>query len=210
MPLKHGKSEKSFEHNVSTEMDAGKPQKQALAIAYAVRKKAMKQKKAMGGMIEAPKTMIPGAEMESEEEKKRKEEELQPAQPQQAHGSKMSGAMMAMGKAMGGMADGGMVEDEEPTRVSRIMKGGLFGTPGDIASSIRKKRMGDDELSIDENDHDERDIFLTADMPEQDTGSEHGFASLDEDAMVDEEMAEDKLKKKARSLGQLMDGLYRR
>lgn len=49
MPLIQGKSEKSFQKNVSKEMDAGKPQKQALAIAYSVKRKA--QKKAKGGMI---------------------------------------------------------------------------------------------------------------------------------------------------------------
>lgn len=49
MPLIQGKSEKSFSKNVSTEMESGKPQKQALAIAYSVKRKA--QKKAKGGMI---------------------------------------------------------------------------------------------------------------------------------------------------------------
>ena len=49
MPLIKGKSEKSFEKNVSQEMELGKPQKQALAIAYSVKRKA--QKKAKGGMI---------------------------------------------------------------------------------------------------------------------------------------------------------------
>jgi hypothetical protein len=49
MPLIQGKSEKSFKKNVSTEMESGKPQKQALAIAYSVKRKA--QKKAKGGMI---------------------------------------------------------------------------------------------------------------------------------------------------------------
>jgi len=49
MPLIHGKSEKSFSKNVSTEMEHGKPQKQALAIAYAIKRAA--QKKFMGGQI---------------------------------------------------------------------------------------------------------------------------------------------------------------
>lgn len=40
MPLSHGKSEKSFKKNVKTEMKAGKPQKQAVAIAYAVKREA--------------------------------------------------------------------------------------------------------------------------------------------------------------------------
>jgi hypothetical protein len=43
MPLVHGKSQKAFGKNVSTEMKAGKPQKQALAIAYATKRKAPKK-----------------------------------------------------------------------------------------------------------------------------------------------------------------------
>lgn len=35
MPLESGKSKAAFSHNVETEMNAGKPQKQAVAIAYA-------------------------------------------------------------------------------------------------------------------------------------------------------------------------------
>lgn len=41
MPLIQGKSPKSFSKNVATEMHAGKPQKQALAIAYATKRRNM-------------------------------------------------------------------------------------------------------------------------------------------------------------------------
>lgn len=34
MPLETGKSKAAFSHNVATEMNAGKPQEQAVAIAY--------------------------------------------------------------------------------------------------------------------------------------------------------------------------------
>jgi hypothetical protein len=51
MPLIPGKSKKSFGKNVETEMDAGKPQKQALAIAYAMKRKG-KKKMAEGGSME--------------------------------------------------------------------------------------------------------------------------------------------------------------
>jgi hypothetical protein len=34
MPLEKGKSKSAFEHNVKAEIEAGKPQKQAVAIAY--------------------------------------------------------------------------------------------------------------------------------------------------------------------------------
>lgn len=51
MPLLKGKSKKAFEHNIETEMHAGKPQKQSLAIAYAMKRKA--QHKAEGGKLTA-------------------------------------------------------------------------------------------------------------------------------------------------------------
>lgn len=41
MPLIKGKSQKAFKHNLREEMHAGKPQKQSLAIAYAMKKKHM-------------------------------------------------------------------------------------------------------------------------------------------------------------------------
>ena len=60
MPLSTGKSKKSFSKNVSTEMKAGKPQKQALAIAYAVKKKNMKAKG--GEMAKCPDCMSAGGQ----------------------------------------------------------------------------------------------------------------------------------------------------
>jgi hypothetical protein len=38
MPLNKGKSKKAFSENVRTEIAAGKPQKQAVAIAYSVKR----------------------------------------------------------------------------------------------------------------------------------------------------------------------------
>jgi hypothetical protein len=40
MPLKKSASKKAFSANVKTEMAHGKPQKQAVAIAYSVQRKA--------------------------------------------------------------------------------------------------------------------------------------------------------------------------
>lgn len=41
MPLINSATKKAFSENVKREMGAGKPQKQAVAIAYAVRRKVM-------------------------------------------------------------------------------------------------------------------------------------------------------------------------
>ena len=43
MPLKKTASKKSVSSNIKTEIKAGKPQKQAVAIAYAVKKTATKK-----------------------------------------------------------------------------------------------------------------------------------------------------------------------
>lgn len=40
MPLKHSASPEAFTANMKAELGAGKPQKQALAISYAVQKQA--------------------------------------------------------------------------------------------------------------------------------------------------------------------------
>lgn len=44
MPLKKSTSEKAFRANVKAEVKAGKPVKQAVAIAYATKREAAKKK----------------------------------------------------------------------------------------------------------------------------------------------------------------------
>jgi len=44
MPLSKGKSKKSLQKNISTEIKTGKDPKQAVAIAYSVQRKAKKKK----------------------------------------------------------------------------------------------------------------------------------------------------------------------
>lgn len=57
MPLIKGKSQKSFVKNLKTEMESGKPQKQSLAIAYAMKRKAGKKMADGGGVQDAQDSM---------------------------------------------------------------------------------------------------------------------------------------------------------
>ncbi|MBF0592621.1 MAG: hypothetical protein HQL02_11095 [Nitrospirae bacterium] len=45
MPLKKGKSQKTISANIKTEIDAGRPQRQAVAIALNTARKGRKGKK---------------------------------------------------------------------------------------------------------------------------------------------------------------------
>lgn len=45
MPLKRSKTEKAFKENLKAEMKAGKPQKQAVAIAYQIKRDSESKRK---------------------------------------------------------------------------------------------------------------------------------------------------------------------
>jgi len=45
MPLKQGTGKKAFEHNIRAEVKAGKPVKQAVAIAYSTKRKSQRKSK---------------------------------------------------------------------------------------------------------------------------------------------------------------------
>jgi len=46
MPLSNGTSQQTFQKNIVSEIEAGKPQKQAVAIAYSQKRKAIAKKRA--------------------------------------------------------------------------------------------------------------------------------------------------------------------
>lgn len=55
MPLKEGSSKKAISENIATEMHAGKPRDQAVAIAYSVAGKSKKKTKKSEELVDKPK-----------------------------------------------------------------------------------------------------------------------------------------------------------
>lgn len=80
MPLIKSKSKKAMGENIATEMEAGKPQKQSIAIAYSVARHAKKKKMARGGMVDM-QPQEHGAAMMEREEEKNLQASLPPASP---------------------------------------------------------------------------------------------------------------------------------
>lgn len=128
-------------------MEDSKGKRQAMAMAVAIRKHAMKKKMAQGGMVE--------------------NEKLHP----EVEAPKTAERMV--------------MRSEKP------QSSGMMSDPKSMAASILSRKMSKGgglsveegrDLSIDENDDDPRDVFLTADMPAVETGSEHA-ADLDEEEM---------------------------
>lgn len=89
MPLIRSASKEAFKENFKTETDAGKPMKNSLAIAYAMKKRKM----AKGGMVEENEKLHP---------------EHEPMD--QGRAASIVHAIMASKK---GYAHGGMVEEDE-------------------------------------------------------------------------------------------------
>lgn len=131
-----------------------KNNEQALAMAYAIRRKAMK-KKAEG----SNQKLDP--EMESE------------------HSSKDLALKEKRNPKM--MAEGGIIESEDMTKKpdeNKPMGMSTSSEPKGIVSRIIGKRMAKGGMVDDEPDADE-DVFLTADMPASKVGSEHGYEDED-------------------------------
>jgi hypothetical protein len=60
VPLNKTSSKQAFKDNVAAEVEAGKPQKQAVAIAYAVQRKAKRQYLSEGGPVHRAMGIKPG------------------------------------------------------------------------------------------------------------------------------------------------------
>lgn len=145
MPLSHGKGEKAFSHNVSTEMHHGKPLKQSLAIAYSLKRKA--QHKAHGGKIhdeEMASAYLPMPEKHEKHNAAAEHEEAKHLNQHMAHGGKMHH-----------MAKGGMAHDEKATCAA--CKAGLPHSHHAHGGDVHHDQHMDEHYEDHHEDHHEHD-----------------------------------------------------
>lgn len=97
MPLMNSPSKKAMSKNIETEMKAGKPQKQSIAIAYSIQKKNKRKKMADGG--------------ETQQNPKLEESKKQPTDSEKTRVEQFGDQLaVAFGQKKKKMADGGKVE----------------------------------------------------------------------------------------------------
>ncbi len=122
MPLIQGKSKGAFSSNVGAEMNAGKPQSQALAIAYAIKRKNAKKGMCTGGMAgyssggevmgSSDQSMFDAGDIADAIIAKHKE-------PVSVTDPGYDDYLSDDGDMEYGMADGGIVEDSEDPKARR-------------------------------------------------------------------------------------------
>src|ERR1019366_3899741 len=148
MPLMKGKSKAAFSHNVGAEMDAGKPQKQSLAIAYSVKRKGRKMAK--GGQV--PPQDEPRMEQEHDEPMDEPAEPKTSVSPESTDASKMPSPKRhpmedeeAIAKIMleNRLAKGGMVSDTSEVNAPESYEDDEYAPNNDAFLSDE----GDDEYS---------------------------------------------------------------
>jgi hypothetical protein len=163
MPLSKGKSEKSFVKNLKTEMEHGKPQKQSLAIAYAMKRKAQRKKMADGGPVDSPEVL----------EARQNVSDSFKGAVGHAHGGevcpKCGGGMMAGGGFIGSYQSSGKgethPEDYSPkAHLVGEMEHGYVSHEGDVK---RPNMMAHSEDDKDLNQH-PVDTHAETDMHEED------------------------------------------
>lgn len=164
MPLIKGKSKKSFGKNVEKEMDAGKPQDQALAIAYQVQRKNKKKKMYDGGeVLDADSTgadskkMLKGAKTEGSQEITANQDKMYSIDDEKDHREM---AMVEGAKAS--HSDELDVRDEKMSGIDDSYdsrdKSMLEGKP----SSHKDELLATDEDEAVADDHSERSLQMLA------------------------------------------------
>ncbi len=152
MPLVKGKSPEAFTHNIKSEMKAGRPMKQSLAIAYNMKRKAKKM--ATGGEMESGYESMP---LEHDKHNMEAEDEDELAY---AHGGDIVDRIMSKRKmySEGGKVANGGDDDFEQMADSSPNNFDDLALRDDLESGNSGASDGD-LLGDSQEDHDRNDII---------------------------------------------------
>lgn len=146
MPLKTGTSPKTFSSNIKTEMAAGKPQKQSVAIAYAQKRKAEKMRKMWrGGEVDhplaPPEENVPTKDEVHSPTAAHLERESLHEKRAERHSGRMETTQGA-GMDVEHMSEGGMVEDDDKQGTVEEGVGEHGETPekGSFLQALKKRQ----------------------------------------------------------------------
>lgn len=172
MPLMPGKSRKVMSENIATEMHAGKPQKQAIAIAYAVRRR---KKMAHGGMMDEHEMDMPESQMMSPFEDEQENHLAHGGMPKLGSGKRFENLEHSLAHKKG-------IHDAKALAAAIGRK--KFGAHkmAEMAAHNRKANGGmiEDEMPMDQMHEQEP-------MPEMEHEMMHPEAEMHESAMHEEE-----------------------
>jgi hypothetical protein len=185
MPLMHSKSKKAFGKNVAEEMHAGKPQPQALAIAYSIKRKAGKKKMAEGGEVnisaKTEKRPMPNDTHGDSDETRRNKGNKAPGQDSWTDTPTIK---QAQRPSITKLSQPRMVESSVLTRKLRTQEGDLM----DSEAPASPKEQPDNEY----NESDAKKMGSDPDMPKPHTTSKAYTKSTEDDDT--EDRAEDDMK----------------
>jgi hypothetical protein len=192
MPLVQGKSPKAFSKNVSAEMHAGKPQKQALAIAYSVKRR--NQKMAAGGL---PHPYADGGEVNEKLHPEHDEMQAMDSQEAMEEGHEFE---MERDEPMK-MRHGGFMK-AKPMVKQMMARGGMVDSEAALKEG-EAHEMAMEHHSADGMDNEDIDLYQTT--PHDDNLSDEG-----EYPLMEEEGYEEGHQAKRRRMGGLLDGIMSR
>lgn len=176
MPLIKSAKPKAVGENIKTEMEAGKPHNQSIAIALSVQRRAKKRKMAEGGPVPSPSPMLEPIKKELYDDEDYKDSEAREAEQPKSRKGEMEIEEEPEMKAFGGIAgdletnhlrddeedlmgmDAPMSPETEPSsfydEIDEEQTSASEPSNDSIADRIMRKRMAYGG-SVDENDQED-------------------------------------------------------
>ena len=194
MPLIKSKSKKAFQENFKSEMEAGKPKDQSLAIAYSVQRKNKRKKMADGGAISAADEKRPMPDDQHNDKHMDSRASQKPIKQGQWDDDTYSEQASRSFSKAPGEADADFVSDDhanadnavtpEEMRMIRehrkrmAMGGAVPSAPNKSFSPFENEENEDDAIRMNDEEHDREALARGGEVSPQDEIDEEKHASV--------------------------------